>query len=84
MMYLVSYSTGSYDTYYQEYVFVTADEQMAIAYTEKFNRILNNLKDYFKKNISDSMWDDSNKYDWYRWTRIMETDRATYQMINVR
>jgi hypothetical protein len=84
MMYLVYYSSGSYDTAYEWNVFVTADEQMARAYTEKFNHLLDKWKAYCIENILDTMWDENSKYDWHKWNRIMETSGCTYQMINVR
>jgi hypothetical protein len=83
-MYLVYYSSGSYDTAYEHNVFVTENEEVAIAYITKFNRILQNLKKYYHQNIEELMWDENEKYDWMRWMRIMETHRATYQTIEKR
>lgn len=83
-MYLVYYSSGEYDTSYEYNVFVTENEDVAIAYTEKFNRILDNWKKYCIENVLDTMWDENSKYDWYKFNRIMETHRATYVKVEVR
>jgi hypothetical protein len=44
-MYLVKYSTGSYEDYHQVVLFVTHSKDKADKYVEKFNRILNYWKD---------------------------------------
>jgi hypothetical protein len=84
IMYLVSYPTGSYDTYYENLVFVTHDEQLAIAYVEKFNRIRKNLQEYHEEFVKDKIWDENSQYNWYRWDRIMDTGAASYTEIDWR
>lgn len=86
-MYLVQYSTGSYDSFYQNKLFVTSDENFAKQYVEKFNRILECGKQYMSK------FDDP-EFDWikdeyiekyfYRWIAFRETNQCYYQEIEVR
>ena len=61
-MYLVFYTQGRYEDYHVVDLFVTADEKKARAYADKFNRLLNRLKEWnFDEDsvyyYSDSLYD---------------------------
>jgi|694.fasta_scaffold116882_7 hypothetical protein len=49
-MYIVLYSTGSYDDYCKVPVFVTDDKEKADKYVEKFNRIYDKWSTYYSEN----------------------------------
>lgn len=49
-MYIVKYSTGPYDDYSQNTVFVTNNSETASNYVLKFNKILNKWKQYWAEN----------------------------------
>ena len=46
--YIVKYSTGSYDDYYEGTMFVTFDRNVADNYVNKFNRMVENYKDFYR------------------------------------
>lgn len=46
-MYLVEYSSGQYEDYRTYQIFVTDNEQVAIAYINKFNAILKKWQEYY-------------------------------------
>lgn len=76
--YLVSYSAGTYDTYIKVNHFVTFDKNKAERYVEKFNRILEEYRDYFNDNDVD---DESTMYFIYR---TLEINCASLEEIEVR
>ena len=51
--YLVWYSAGTYDTYVKVEHVVTFDKNKAERYVDKFNRILEEYRDYFNDNDVD-------------------------------
>ena len=53
-MYLVQYSTGSYDDWIEHDLFVTHDKKMADAYAEKMNRIGVQLRQYYNELYNNS------------------------------
>ena len=85
-MYLVKYSTGSYDDFYQIEIFVTHDTIKAEKYIEKFNTILNNWKDFIKKYENDGHRDETKFVDEFsnRYWDIKETNHAFIEEIEVR
>ncbi len=76
--YLVSYSSGTYDTYIKVNHFVTFDKNKAEVYVEKLNRILEQYKDYFNNNDVD---DESIMYYIYR---TLDINCASFEEIEVR
>lgn len=46
-IYIVKYSTGSYDDYCVNDVFATENKKLAISYTKKFNKIVKKWMSYF-------------------------------------
>ncbi|GAG31669.1 unnamed protein product, partial [marine sediment metagenome] len=45
--YIVKYSGGTYDDYYEHNVFVSVNKSKATKYVTKFNNILKKWKDYY-------------------------------------
>ena len=87
--YLVYYSIGSYEDYKEIQVFTTFDKKKATKWVSKFNRILKQWKenvsvyadkDTYMKWIKPQFVDDH--FD--RWNRIIETNTATYEIIEHR
>ena len=76
--YLVLYSAGTYDTYIKVNHFVTFDKNKAELYVEKFNRILEEYRDYFNDNDLD---DESTIYYIYR---TLDINCASLEEIEVR
>ena len=46
--YIVKYSTGSYDDYYEGTMFVTFDKNVAEKYIKRFSIMVENYKDFYK------------------------------------
>lgn len=87
-MYLVQYSVGDWDSYTVN-VFVTADEEIAKDYVEKFRAKLKKWKNYYEKIFGvDGYWIYSesileNKH-YKRFCQIMEINNAYYLKIELR
>jgi len=83
--YLVQYSTGSYDDYYQIFLFVTYDKQKAMDYCQKFNMILDKWFRYYDELLKGLRYEDKlcKKY-WCRWNELSETNECIYKEIEVR
>jgi hypothetical protein len=87
-MYIVQYSVGDWESYTVN-VFVTADEEVAKAYVEKFRSKLKKWKDYYKE-----MFDAESNFfcledyvqnkHYNRFCQIMETGNAYYLKIKLR
>ena len=76
--YLVSYSSGTYDTYIRVNHFVTFDKNKAELYVEKLNRILEQYRDYFNDNDVD---DESIMYYIYK---TLDINCASFEEIEIR
>jgi len=86
-MYLVKYSTGSYEDYHQNNLFVTADKEVADKYVEKFNRILDNWLDYMTLFDNEHGYRDDEKCTTaisQRYYDVIETNGAFVEEIEVR
>jgi hypothetical protein len=86
--YLVEYAGGSYDDYYNKTIFVTDKKSVAIKYVTKFNRILNEYKNYYKKFEVDQHgmeWiaDEYTEY-FNRWHRLHNITTCYYEEIPFR
>jgi hypothetical protein len=85
-MYIVQYSVGDWESYTVN-VFVTADEEIAKAYVDKFRAKLKKWKDYYKemfglgwRHLEGNV---ENKH-YNRFCQIMETNNAYYLKIELR
>ena len=75
--YLVKYYGGDWGDSYETNIFVTFDEQVAIDYVKKFNRILQAYKDFYEK------FDDNDELVG-RYYTIERIDGAQYTKIEIR
>jgi hypothetical protein len=85
-MYIVQYSVGDWESYTVN-VFVTADEEIAKAYVDKFRAKLKKWKDYYKEMFGPG-WrhlegNVENKH-YNRFCQVMETNNAYYLKIKLR
>lgn len=85
MMYIVKYSTGSWDDYYQINIFVTTDKEMAEKYVEKFNNILKKWKEYYSqfKDEYGGIKDEYLKMS-DRFYSLMEINKCSFKEIEIR
>jgi hypothetical protein len=89
--YLVKYSGGYWGDSYEVNIFVTLDEKVAREYVNKFNRILQAYKDFYKKfeeivDLGIEITDISENYEEYsdRYSRLEQIDEAYYTKIEIR
>ena len=88
-MYLVKYSKGSWDDYFEVTLFVTESEDTAKEYVDKFNTILNKWKSFLENNKPDLMSLSMEDYDafhdkypiLYRYYDVTEINGAKYEQI---
>lgn len=80
-MYIVEYTTGSWDTYDKHVVFMTSNEETAIRYCKKFNAMRERWREYFMM-LATSGNQDKPVYD--RAYVIMEVNDCTYYSIPMR
>lgn len=84
--YLVSYSTGSYDDFRINNLFVTENEEYAKKYCEKFNRILNKWRPYFLEVYNNYDWenDENNDSHYDKSEVFIEINQCFYNEIEMR
>lgn len=75
--YLVGYSTGCYDDWTVHNLFVTFDEEIALNYMDKFNRILEALKEHYSGENADRFF---NKNTF----RVLDTNPCFIDSIKVK
>lgn len=88
-VYIVQYSTGSYDSYEVHLLFATTKKSVATKYVTRFNRILKTLEDRNKKfenvRFSTSWICDKYLKDYGKsWSRVRETNRANWEELEMR
>lgn len=90
-MYIVKYSTGSYDDYGVTDIFITDKKSIATKYVTKFNSILKKWNNYYKQ-FEETPYEGScgwikdefsEQYFW-RWHRLKETNKCWWEEIEVR
>lgn len=74
-IFVVRYSWGQYDYAGDVDIFATTNEQKAIAYTKKFNSILNKWQNYF---MEEDQINNDRYYD------IMDINSCYYDVVEVR
>jgi hypothetical protein len=79
-MFIVYYNAGHWEDIYNVNIFVTFDEQKAINYVNKFNRLLAKWKDYYNDNY-DKIDDDSTTY---YVINILDVNSALYKKVELR
>ena len=86
-MYLVKYSTGSYDDYCQIEVFVTKSRETADKYVERFNKKLDYWNEYMKSFKDEYGFRDEKKCTTaisYRYYDITEVGYSFIEEVEVR
>ncbi len=88
-MYIVKYSSGSYDSWGEEDIFVTSKKSTATKYCTKFNTSLKKWKEYYKKfeRVENGMsWikDEHAEQHFHRWHIITEVNHCLWQEIEIR
>lgn len=88
MIYIVSYSTGSYEDYQEIILFATTKKSTATKYVTKFNKLVDKWYKYY------SQYEDDNMFGWIkqeyvekyfnRWHKLKEINKAFYQEIEIR
>lgn len=90
-LYLVTYSTGSYDDYFEVKVFATANKDIATKWIDRFNSILNKWKEYYKQYENTNTqpgyeWIEDKYVDLYfdRWYMSRKLNKAFFEEIELR
>ena len=88
-MYIVKYSSGSWDDYGETNIFISSTKDKATKYVSKFNRILKKYKKYYSKfeEYEDGMIWIKDKYIkkyFTRWYKIRNINKCWYEEIEVR
>ena len=87
-MYLVGYTTGSYDDYWFHTCFVTEDEKTAIKWVQKFDYVVRKQKDALKPYYDDSGYLDEKHWENRIVTKhfhmISDINEASYREIKVK
>ena len=85
-MYLVEYSTGSWDSWTRKPHFVTDDEQKAKDYCEKFNRILAAARTFYLKDDDEFYMKNDHLPVWFhlRQHHVNDYNEAKYAPIEIR
>ena len=78
-MYIVYYTTGSYDDFERHNVFVTESELIASEWVAKFNRIVEKFYDYYIKN-QDNLQNTTIRNIFY----FIDVNEAYYEQIEAR
>ena len=84
IMFIVKYSTGSYDDYMRHNIFVTESEEVAKAYVEKHNALLTKWQKYWEQFENEDHWMEDQTKDWNRWYEIHNRNVAYYDKIDIR
>lgn len=80
-IYVIYYSTGEYDYFYEIEIFATFDKNLALSYVEKFNRIRNKWMSYYTDLNSSKGLNDNSQYRYYQ---ILDINPCYYKEIEVR
>jgi hypothetical protein len=76
-MFIVKYNYGEWDDFTRVTIFVTQDENFAKRYVDRFNSILQRLKDYYNSiEITEQLWE--------RWYAVNHFSPAYYHKIEIR
>lgn len=87
-MYIVKYSGGNYDDYYEKNVFVTNKKSTATKYVTRFNRLLKKWKNHYKQfetNDFGITWiSDKHTDKFMRWGQLQNISTAYWEEIEQR
>jgi len=82
IVYLVKYSKGSYDDYFETNIFVTADKKKAKAYIKKANKLLGRTKKWLRNYEKQHVYMPS----WFvdRWLQISGINKFFIEKVQIR
>lgn len=85
-IYLIGLSCGSFDDYVYINLFAVTNEDYAIAYINKANRILNKWKEYYKRfEYFDGSFNLASHEKYFdRWLKLDNYNKLSYQKIPIR
>lgn len=88
-VYVVQYSSGSYEDRFVEIIFATTKKTTATKYVTKYNKILKKWKDYYKQyedNNRGINWISDKYIDKYfeRWYNLGKLNKCYYEEIILR
>ena len=84
IMWIVKFTTGSYDDFARHNIFVTENEELAKAYVKKHNETLIKWQKYWEQFENADHWMEDETKDWNRWYEIVNRNEAYYDKIDVR
>ena len=88
-MYIVNYTSGSWDDFHRGNLFVTEDKELAEAYVEKANTLLEKIKEYYRE-IDEKLEDDEDPMrdiyirQWAKYHTLGEVNAVAYEEIELR
>jgi len=88
-LYLVSYSSGVYDSYHETIIFATSDKKKATRYVTKFKRLLKKWKNYysqFEETEHGFKWIKEEHYEkhYKNWYRLRDINECYWRLIEER
>jgi len=87
-MYLVKYTTGSYENEETTYVFCTSKKSTATKYCTRFNKLFDKWYKYYKKyeSVGGLCWmkEEYGKKYYLRWYYLRRTNRCYWEQIEIR
>lgn len=89
-IYVVKYSKGSYDDYYEVTVFATTKKSTATKYVTKFNSILKRWKKYYGQyeelRYGTVSWikDEHIKKHFKRWSKLNRFNKCYWESVKIR
>ena len=88
-MYIVTYTSGSWDDLHRGNLFVTNDKELALAYVEKANTLLVKVKEYYDE-IDEKLNDDDDPMrgiyieQWAKYHTLAEVNAVSLEEIEMR
>ena len=88
-MYIVTYTSGSWDSFHRGNLFVTNDKELALTYVEKANTLLVKVKEYYdeideKLNDDDDPMRDIYIQQWSKYHTLGEVNAVSFEEIEMR
>ena len=88
-MYIVTYTSGSWDDFHRGNLFVTNDKELALAYVEKANTLLVKVKEYYHE-LNEKLDDDDDLTRgmylklWVKYHTLGEVNAVSFEEIEMR
>ena len=88
-MYIVTYTSGSWDDFHRGNLFVTNDKELAFAYVEKANTLLVKVKEYYHE-LNEKLDNDDDLTRgmylklWVKYHTLGEVNAVSFEEIEMR